>query len=98
MIGGDERVEATEIYKMASNVCEQIYGGQQNIHYARVLKEFAEHLESRHQERGRPENSRWNRNFAVPEDELSMESRYFYQNALQILKDIVRLIISYLFL
>jgi len=39
---------------------------------------MAEHLESRHQERGRPENSRWNKSFAVSEDELSMESRYYF--------------------
>jgi len=48
MIGGDERVEATELFRMAINMCETIYGGQQNIHYANALKEMAEHLESRH--------------------------------------------------
>lgn len=26
MIGGDERVEATELYRLATNICEQIYG------------------------------------------------------------------------
>jgi hypothetical protein len=28
MIGGDERVEATELYRVAANVCEQVYGQQ----------------------------------------------------------------------
>ncbi len=65
MVGGDERVEATELYRMAATVCEQLYGTQQTLRYAQVLKEFAEHLESRHQERGRPENSRWNKDFAI---------------------------------
>jgi len=27
MIGGDERVEATELFRMAINMCESIYGG-----------------------------------------------------------------------
>ena len=26
MVGGDERVEASELYRVATNVCEQIYG------------------------------------------------------------------------
>lgn len=47
MIGGEERIEATELYRMACSICEQIYNAT-SIQYVRVLKEFAEHLESRH--------------------------------------------------
>ena len=50
---------------------------------------MGEHLESRHQERGRPENSRWNKCAGIAEDELSMESRYYYQNSLQAFTDMV---------
>jgi len=52
------------------------------MRYARVLKEFAEHLESRHQEKGRPENSRWNKSFAIVEDDLSSEARFFYNTSM----------------
>ncbi len=88
MRGGEERVEATELFRLSASICEQVLGNK-SLKYARVLKEFATHLESRHQERGRPENSRWNKSFAIPEDDLSSESRFFYNTALQTLKDIV---------
>jgi hypothetical protein len=52
------------------------------VKYARALKEFAEHLESRHQENGRPQNSRWNKSSAIIDDDLSNEARYFFQNSL----------------
>jgi len=55
-----------------------------------VLKEFAEQLESRHQEKGRLENSRWNKSFAIQEDDLSSEARFFFNTALATLRDIVR--------
>ena len=45
--GGEEREEATELYRLAASICEQIYGSQ-SLRYARILKEFAEQLESRH--------------------------------------------------
>jgi hypothetical protein len=47
MRGGEEREEATELYRLAASVCEQIYGNK-SVRYARLLKEFGEHLESRH--------------------------------------------------
>jgi hypothetical protein len=87
MRGGEERDEATDLYRLAASVCEQIYGST-TLKYARILKEFAKHLESRHQEKGRPENSRWNRSFAIVEDDLSSEARFFYNTSLQTLKDI----------
>lgn len=88
MRGGEERDEATELYRLACSICDQVLGAQSH-RYALVLKEFAEHLESRHQEKGRPENSRWNKSFAIPEDDLSSEARFFYNTALQTLRDAV---------
>ena len=41
MIGGEERVEATELYRMASNICETIYS-KNSLQFAKVQKEFAE--------------------------------------------------------
>ena len=64
--------------------------GQRCLRYANILKEFGEHLESRHQEKGRPENSRWNKSFAIPEDDFSSEARYFFNSALQVYRDIGR--------
>mmetsp|Transcript_10433 Transcript_10433/g.10474 ORF Transcript_10433/g.10474 Transcript_10433/m.10474 type:complete len:297 (-) Transcript_10433:106-996(-) len=87
MVGGEERQDASELYRTACAVCEQIYGNA-SYEYGKILKEFAEQLESRHQEKGRPENSRWNKSFAIGEDELSMESRYFYKNAFKCLQEI----------
>jgi hypothetical protein len=88
MRGGEEREEATELYRLSASICEQIYTSQ-SLRYARILKEFAEHLESRHQEKGRPENSRWNKSFAIPEDDLSSEARFFYNTSLQTYTEIV---------
>lgn len=88
MLGGEEREEATELYRFGVSICEQIYDSR-SLKYARILKEFAEHLESRHQELGRPENSRWNKSFAIPENDLSVEARFFYNSSLQTLKEIV---------
>ena len=84
MLGGEERGQATELYRMAATISEQVHG-HESMQYVRVLKELAGQLESRHQERGRPENSRWNRAQAIVEDEISMESRYFFETALQVL-------------
>ena len=88
MRGGEEREEASELYRLSASFCEQIYTSQ-SLRYARILKEFAEHLESRHQEKGRPENSRWNKSFAIPEDDLSSEARFFYNTSLQTFTEIV---------
>eukprot|EP00343_Euplotes_focardii_P005426 CAMPEP_0205814878 /NCGR_PEP_ID=MMETSP0205-20121125/20282_1 /ASSEMBLY_ACC=CAM_ASM_000278 /TAXON_ID=36767 /ORGANISM="Euplotes focardii, Strain TN1" /LENGTH=134 /DNA_ID=CAMNT_0053099897 /DNA_START=141 /DNA_END=542 /DNA_ORIENTATION=+ len=49
---------------------------------ADLLLELAQQLENRHQENGRKENSRWNESASIPEDDFSMESRYFFQTAL----------------
>lgn len=88
MRGGEERDEATDLYRLACSICDQVLGPN-CLKYALVLKEFAEHLESRHQEKGRPENSRWNKSFAIPEDDLSSEARFYYTTALQTLKELV---------
>ena len=40
MRGGEERDEATDLYRLAASVCEQIYGST-TLKYARILKEFA---------------------------------------------------------
>jgi len=41
------------------------------------------HLEERHAEKGKPEYSHWNKCTNVPEDELSIESRNYYQKAMK---------------
>lgn len=47
MRGGEEREEATELYRLAASICEQVLGNK-CVMYSKVLKEFAEHMESRH--------------------------------------------------
>ena len=85
MKGGEERKEATDLFRSAVSVAEQVHGGN-TLKYALVLKELAEHLESRHQEKGRPENSLWNHSAAIIEDDQSMEARYFYELSLENMK------------
>ena len=51
-----------------------------NIYFYQLT--LAKQLEDRHQEKGRSENSRWNDSASIPEDDCSMEGRYFYQTAL----------------
>ena len=52
----------------------------------KVCKEFAQHLEQRHAERGRPEYSRWNKCYNISDDTLSADSRFYYEKALQSLR------------
>ena len=67
MEGGPERNQATELYRVASRYALRIYGAN-SLEVANLFYEFAKHVEERHEERGRPENSRWNRCASVPED------------------------------
>ena len=68
-----EVTEATELFRAAVRTAIQVLG-QDNLQTARVIKEVAQHLEDRHTERGRPENSRWNRCHAIDPDEVSKEA------------------------
>ena len=45
---------------------------------AEVYKEFAEHLEERHSEKGRPEYSVWNHAANVKDDDMSADGRFYY--------------------
>jgi hypothetical protein len=103
--GGPERAEATELYRQAAVMAEfvflmiislnlQIYG-EESKNTAKILKEFAEHLEQRHAERGRPEYSRWNKCANIPEDNLSADARYYYQKCLNCLEKDVRFFFSF---
>lgn len=47
MKGGHERTQATVLFRLGVSICEKIYG-KESRKYAKVLKEFATHLESRH--------------------------------------------------
>eukprot|EP00744_Colponema_vietnamica_P001049 GILI01001788.1.p1 GENE.GILI01001788.1~~GILI01001788.1.p1 ORF type:complete len:1045 (+),score=336.05 GILI01001788.1:182-3316(+) len=87
LAGGHERETASEMYRSAIALAERIYGPQ-DIRTAHVVIELAEQMESRHQEKGRPEASRWNRCHGVPSDELSEESRMLYQRGLEMLEKI----------
>lgn len=50
--GGPQREEATKMFRVAVSAAEQIYG-ENDLRVADVYFLFAEHLESRHTERGR---------------------------------------------
>lgn len=67
MPGGEERQEASALYRFAIRVALQIHGSE-SLEVAKVMKEVAHHFEERHCEKGRPENSRWNRCAAIPEN------------------------------
>jgi hypothetical protein len=48
---------------------------------AKLYKEYAEQLQSRHEEKGRPEYSIWNRSANIKEDDLSADARFYYNKA-----------------
>ena len=81
MEGTSERAEATEIFRQACVMAELIYS-EKNMYTGRVYKEFAEHLQSRHEEKGRLEYSMWNRSTNIPEDELSGDAKVYYNKAI----------------
>jgi hypothetical protein len=60
----------------------KIYG-EYHLTTSTVCKEFAQHLEQRHAERGRPEYSRWNKCHNILDDTLSADARFYYEKALQ---------------
>eukprot|EP00698_Gefionella_okellyi_P020152 TRINITY_DN6297_c0_g1_i1.p1 TRINITY_DN6297_c0_g1~~TRINITY_DN6297_c0_g1_i1.p1 ORF type:complete len:1269 (+),score=363.22 TRINITY_DN6297_c0_g1_i1:61-3867(+) len=84
--GGPERVEATELFKEAFAVCEFVYGTA-HPKTADAYFALAAQLESRHQEQGRPERSRWNRSAGVPADNTSAEAELYYTKALKTRKE-----------
>lgn len=81
--GGPERAQATELLREALRLCEYVYGSV-HMQTAAVFMEAAEQLESRHTEKGRPENSRWNKCAKIATDELSREAEDYYRRALRI--------------
>lgn len=84
--GGPERAQASELLKEAASVCEFVFG-REHPRTADAYYALAQQLESRHAERGRPEQSRWNRNAGVPTDALSQEAEENYRKALKIRED-----------
>eukprot|EP00743_Colponemidia_sp_Colp-15_P010245 GILK01011263.1.p1 GENE.GILK01011263.1~~GILK01011263.1.p1 ORF type:complete len:1014 (+),score=191.11 GILK01011263.1:62-3103(+) len=85
LAGGSERTQATRLFREAVVIAETIFGVS-SIQLVDTLKEFADHLESRHQERGRPEFSRWNRCHNVDEDALSVEARSVLTRAIKLVE------------
>jgi hypothetical protein len=59
---------------VAVRIAKRIFSPS-SVEYAKVLKEFGEHMMSRHAEGGRPEHSKWNRCGSVRENALSVEAR-----------------------
>lgn len=76
-------MKATEMYREAVHAAELVYGFS-DLRVADAYLQFAEHLDSRHVERGRPEYSRWNKSAFIPEDDLSTLARAYYAKSLQI--------------
>ena len=86
MKGDKERAEASDLFRLAIRTASSIYSPG-DLQVAYVYKEVAEHFEERHAEDGRPENSRWNRCAAIQENELSVEARQYYTEAMSIFID-----------
>jgi hypothetical protein len=81
--GGPEREQATEQYRGALRTAEEVYG-KEDLRLTEMYLSFANHLESRHSEEGRPEYSEWNRCMFVPKDALSEEAEFYYQKVLDV--------------
>ncbi|KAL0228650.1 hypothetical protein GEMRC1_013270 [Eukaryota sp. GEM-RC1] len=94
LTGGLERQRASELFDSAVVVAKSLYLDEETeepissfcaVALADVLIEVAGHYESRHQESGRPEHSRWNRSAGIPESELSEKARGLYSEVVSLI-------------
>jgi hypothetical protein len=81
MTGGEERERASNIYRQVLQLAFLVYGPDSR-ELGKLQREYAQQLEERHQERGRPENSRWNKSAAIEDDAFSKEARLLLKEAL----------------
>ena len=91
--GGPERDQASDHFRQASVMAELIYGDTLPI-VANVYKEFADHLMSRHQEKGRPEYVLWNKCANIPDDQFSSDARLYFEKAISVYQYTVLNIVS----
>lgn len=81
--GGPERQQATEYFDRAVRTAAGIYQ-KDMVQYADTAFEYAAHLESLHEEKGNPLNSKWNRSALVPPSKHSELAIFFFQEALKV--------------
>ena len=85
MRGGPEREVATQVYQISVQIAERVFSTR-SVEFIEALKESAQQLESIHQEKGKPEYSKWNQCAAIPDDNASTQARYKFTQALDLLK------------
>ncbi|KAL0209527.1 hypothetical protein RCL1_008365 [Eukaryota sp. TZLM3-RCL] len=92
--GGEERVSASDLYLEAAHVSKALYLDETTqepidsncaVELANIFYQIANHFESRHQEKGRPEHSRWNKSAGIQEDDLSKISREYFTEAIKMI-------------
>jgi hypothetical protein len=88
--GGPEREKASGIYRDAARVCRERVNDVDTALQQELYFTIACHFESRHAEKGRPENSRWNRCAYVPRDALSDEAWHYYTKCLELKTSLFR--------
>lgn len=86
MKGSSSRETASRLYSLAQQIAHRLFGD--SFAFVQVLTESAAQLESRHAEHGKPENSRWNKCAAIPDDDESNQARYKNTQAFNLLKDL----------
>ncbi|KAL0222925.1 hypothetical protein P9112_002315 [Eukaryota sp. TZLM1-RC] len=88
----EERHRASELFSEAVDVAKCLYlddNSSEPINsscaatLATITLEVANHFESRHQENGRPEHSRWNRSAGIADDEHSTKARELYNETVK---------------
>eukprot|EP00826_Nyctotherus_ovalis_P055504 TRINITY_DN7372_c0_g2_i1.p1 TRINITY_DN7372_c0_g2~~TRINITY_DN7372_c0_g2_i1.p1 ORF type:complete len:129 (-),score=34.19 TRINITY_DN7372_c0_g2_i1:68-454(-) len=80
---GPERQQATEYFDRAVRTAAGIYQ-KDVVQYADAAFEYASHLESLHEEKGDPLNSKWNRSALIPPSKHSELAIFFFQEALKV--------------
>jgi len=81
--GGAERAKATTLYRESVALATHVYG-KDHPKTGDAMYSLGMHLESRFQEAGRPEFSRWNRSAGIEPTALSKEAQGMFQQALMI--------------
>ena len=81
--GGPEREMATKYVDKAVKVAAGIYQ-KNSLNYADTALEYAKHLESLHEEKGNPANSKWNKAAKIPPSRYSDNAEGYYELAMKI--------------
>lgn len=80
---GDEVEASIFYYNQGANMVRLVFG-ESSVKTTKYLFHLAQITELKHQEKGRPEFSSWNRSAKIPDDKHSSVARYNYNKIISI--------------